>query len=182
VKPDTAGSNGIDAESFLVWVGRLQQEDVLFGVAKKRRDKLRKLAKNAGLEMQILDRAVKDADKDPDIVLRSLSTYRQYSEWLEAPGQQISLFEIPNSALLSHAEREEKARRTGYTLGLLGKFIDDQAYPADNEHHQAHLDGWHSGQKILLDRIQPINIAMDSEGKDDPAPAKEPDDDTESQE
>ena len=110
---EIAGSNQLDAESFLVWVGKLRQEDALFQVARKRRDKVRKLAKNSGVEMGVLDRVLKDADKDPDIVLKSMSTYKQYSEWLDAPGRQMSLFEIPNSSMLSHDERAEKAKRAG---------------------------------------------------------------------
>lgn len=174
-KEVAAPSNQLDAESFLVWVSKLQDEDALFQKARKRRDKVRKLAKNAGLELQIADRVIKDADKDPDVVLRFLSTYKQYSDWMQAPGQQISLFDLPNSALLTHKEREEKARRAGYTNGLLGKDPDSQAYPVDHEFHQIHMEGWHAGQKINLDRIQPINIAIEADRKDDePAPAEEP--------
>ncbi len=169
-----AQTNGLDAESFLVWVGKLKQEDALFQVARKRRDKVRKLAKNAGVEMGILDRVLKDADKDPDIVLRGMATYKQYSEWMDAPGKQFSLFDLPNSAMLSHAEREEKAKRAGYADGLMGKSVDTQAYPIDHEFHQVYMAQWHAGQKILLDRIQPINIAIESENddkaKDEPAP------------
>ena len=97
------------------------------------------------------------------MVLKFLSTYKQYSDWMQAPGQQISLFDIPNSALLTHAEREEKARRAGYTAGLMGKDPDKQAYPVDHECHQAHMEGWHAGQAILLERIQPIEISINSE-------------------
>ena len=170
---EVTGSNGIDAESFLVWVGKIRQEDALFQMAKKRRDKVRKLAKNAGVQMAELDRALKDADKDPDIVLRSLSTYQQYSAWLDAPGRQMTLFEIPNSALLSHEERQQKADRSGYTLGLMGRNPDTEAYPVDHEFHQLHMEGWHRGQKIHLDRIQPIEIAIESADKPEPEPEPE---------
>lgn len=160
-----APTNGLDAESFLVWVGKLRQENHLFTLARKRRDKVRKLAKNAGLEMGILDRVLKDADLDPDVVLKGMATYKQYSEWMDAPGRQFNLFEIPNSAMLSHKEREEKAKRAGYADGLLGKTADAQAYPTDHEFHQLYMEQWHAGQKILLERIQPIDIAIESEGK-----------------
>ena len=164
-KEVAAPTNTLDAEGFLVWVGKLKQEDALFAVARKRRDKIRKLAKNSGVEMGILDRVLKDADKDPDIVLRSMVTYKQYSEWLDAPGRQMSLFELPSSAMLSHEERQKKADRTGYALGLMGGNPDDQAYPVDNEFHQLHMEAWHRGQRVLLDRIGPINIAIESADK-----------------
>lgn len=168
---EVVGSNELDAESFLVWVGKLRQEDAMFQIARKRRDKVRKLAKNSGVEMGVLDRVLKDADKDPDIVLRSMSTYKLYSEWLDAPGRQLSLFEIPSSAMLSHDERAEKAKRAGYVNGLMGKNPDTEAYPVDHEFHQLHLQGWHDGQKILLERIQPIEFAIGSE--EAPAPELE---------
>lgn len=164
-KPLDPPSNQLDAESFLVWIGKLKQEDALFQVARKRRDKVRKLAKNAGMEMAIADRVLRDADKDPDQVLRYLSTYKQYSEWLQAPGAQMSLFDLPNSAMLTHAERQEKAKRAGYTAGLMGLNPDAEAYPVDHEFHQTYMEAWHKGQKINLDRIQPIEIAIESADK-----------------
>lgn len=167
-------TNQMDAESFLVWIGKLKQEDALFQLARKRRDRVRKLAKNNGMEMRIADQVMKDADRDPDQVLKFLSTYKQYSEWMQAPGAQMSLFDIPNSSLLSHAERAEKAKRAGYTAGLMGKNPDTEAYPVDNEFHQTHLEGWHAGQKILLERIQPIEIALESSDKPAPAEDDEP--------
>lgn len=160
-----AATNGLDAESFLVWVGKLRQENALFDLARKRRDKVRKLAKNSGMEMGILDRVLKDADKDPDIVLKGMATYKQYSEWMDAPGKQFSLFDLPNSAMLTHAEREAKAKRAGYADGLLGKTADTQAYAPDHEFHQVYMQQWHDGQRILLERIHPIEIAIESDGK-----------------
>lgn len=160
-----APANGLDAESFLVWVGKLSQENALFEVARKRRVKVRRLAKIAGMDMAILDRVLKDADKDPDIVLQGMATYKQYSEWMDAPGKQFSLFDLPNSAMLSHAEREEKAKRAGYADGLMGKTADTQAYAPDHEFHQLYMEQWHAGQKILLERIQPIDIAIESDSK-----------------
>ena len=158
-------TNEMDAESFLVWVGKLRKEDAVFELARKRRVSARRLAKVAGMDMSILDRVLKDADKDPDIVLKSMATYKQYSEWMDAPGKQFSLFDLPNSSMLSHKEREEKAKRSGYADGLLGKTADTQAYAQDHEFHQVYMEQWHAGQKIHLNRIQPIDIALDSDGK-----------------
>lgn len=170
--------NGLDAESFLVWVGKIRGEKKILDAAKKRYDKVRKLAKNSGVEMGILDRVLKDADRDPDIVLREMGTYKQYSEWMDAPGRQMSLFEIPNSALLSHAEREERAKRAGYADGLLGNNQDLQAYPVDHEFHQIYLERYYAGQKVLTDKIQPIDISINADDKPDegkpPAETTEP--------
>ena len=35
----------------------------------------------------------------------------------------------------------------------------------NHELRTQHHDGWSAGQKVLLDRIQPIDIALDSDGK-----------------
>lgn len=158
-----APTNGLDAESFLVWVGKLRQENALFELARKRRDKVRKLAKNSGMEMGILDRVLKDADKDPDIVLRSMATYKQYSEWLDAPGKQYSLFDLPSGSFLSPEERASKAKRAGYADGLMGKTADLQAYGTDHEFHQLYMEQWHQGQRILLERIVPIDLSLNSD-------------------
>lgn len=170
-KAATIGDNNppLDQEGFLVWLGKFKQEDALFALARKRRDKVRKLAKNAGVELQIMDRIIKEEEQDPDIILRWMKTYRMYSEWAMSPiGQQLSLFDIPNSSLLSHEERLKKAQRAGYALGLTGKDPDKDAYPPDHEFHQIHMEGWHNGQRILLERIKPIDDAIDSEAKPEP--------------
>ena len=169
IEPNT---NGLDHEQFLIWVGKIKQENATFALARKRRDKVRKLAKNSGVEMGILDRVLKDADADPDVILKNMATDRQYRVWMDAPGKQYSLFEIPGGAMLSHDERVKRAERAGYTHGLMGENQDLQAYPTDNEYHQTYLEAYYKGQKILTDRIQPINMAIESEDK--PAPKEDP--------
>jgi ribosome modulation factor len=165
IRPD-AGSNGVDAETFLVWLGKIEQEKALVEKARKRYGKIWKLALNAGICRKDLEMVMRFADQDPDAVLRTLSNIKQYAQWMDVPiGTQLSIFEIPSSSILSNAELGERAYRAGYVAGITGKNPDTEAYPADNEHHQRHMEGWHAGQKILLDRIQPINIALDSEGK-----------------
>jgi len=158
-------TNKMDAESFLVWVGKLKRDNAEVENARKRRVKSRRLAKNAGMDMAVLDWVLKDLDTDPDIVLQRMATRKQYSEWLDAPGKQYSLFDLPNSAMLSHKEREEKAARAGYAAGLMGDTPDAQAYPIDHEFNQIYMEQWHAGQKIHLDRIQPIEIALRADGK-----------------
>lgn len=176
VKPE-AGSNGVDAETFLVWLGKIEQEKAIAEKAKKRYGKIWKLALNAGICRKDLEMVMRFADQDPDAVLRTLANIKQYAQWMDVPiGTQLSIFEIPTSSILSSAELGERAYRAGYVAGITGKNADTEAYPSDNEHHQRHMEGWHAGQKILLDRIQPINIALNSEGK--AADAREAGDDT----
>jgi len=172
VKP---GSNSVDAETVLVYLGKIQQEEAKVAAAKKRLNKAWKLAINAGIVRKDLELVRKFSDMDADTVLGTLQRIKQYAQWLEVPiGSQMSLFEIPSSGILSSDELGERAYRAGYVAGVTGKNVDDQAYPPDNEFHQRHMEGWHAGQKVWLDRIQPIDIAMDSESKATAETAEEP--------
>ena len=79
-------------------------------------------------------------------------------------GSQLSLLDIPTSSILSSDELAERAFRAGYVLGITGLNPDEDAYPMAHEHRTRHHDGWSAGQKVLLDRIQPIDIALDGGG------------------
>ena len=160
-----AASNAPDADTVLVFLGRIRQEEARVAVAKKRLGKLWKLALNAGIVRKDLDLVRKFADQDPDAVLATIGRIRQYAQWLDVPvGSQLSLLNIPASSILSSAELGERAFRAGYVLGITGLNPDEDAYPMGHEHRTRHHDGWSAGQKVLLDRIQPIDIALDADG------------------
>ena len=159
------GSNTVDADTVLVFLGRIQQEEARVAVAKKRLGKLWKLALNAGIVRKDLELVRKFADQDPDAVLATIGRIRQYALWLDVPvGSQLSLLDIPASSILSSTELGERAFRAGYVLGITGLNPDDEAYPLAHEHRTRHHEGWSAGQKVLLDRIKPIDIALDADG------------------
>ena len=161
----TSASNAPDADTVLVFLGRIQQEEARVAVAKKRLGKLWKLALNAGIVRKDLELVRKFADQDPDAVLATIGRIRQYALWLDVPvGSQLSLLDIPASSILSSAELGERAFRAGYVLGITGLNPDDEAYPLAHEHRTRHHEGWTAGQKVLLDRIKPIDIALDADG------------------
>ena len=168
ILPDEAAaatSNAPDADTVLVFLGRIRQEEAKVAVAKKRLGKLWKLALNAGIVRKDLELVRKFADQDPDAVLATISRIRQYAQWLDVPvGSQLSLLDIPASSILSSAELGERAFRAGYVLGITGLNPDEDAYPMAHEHRARHHAGWSAGQKVLLDRIQPIDIALDAGG------------------
>ena len=168
ILPDEAAaatSNAPDADTVLVFLGRIQQEEAKVAAAKNRLGKLWKLALNAGIVRKDLELVRKFADQDPDAVLATIGRIRQYAQWLDVPvGSQLSLVDIPTSSILSSDELGERAFRAGYVLGITGLNPDDDAYPMAHEHRTRHHDGWSAGQKVLLDRIQPIDIALDANG------------------
>lgn len=170
VKP---GSNEADAETMLVFLGQIERHEAKVAAEKKLLNRVWKLAINAGIVRKDLELVRRFADQDADTVLQTMARIKKYAQALDVPiGSQFNLFEIPNSSILSSDELSERAHRAGYVAGLTGKNPDDQAYPAGHEHHARHMEGWHAGQKILLERIMPITIALESEGKaEEPAPA-----------
>ena len=162
---EVEGSNAADADTVLLFLGKIQQEEARVAVAKKRLGKLWKLALNAGIVRKDLELVRKFADQDPDAVLATIGRIRQYAQWLDVPvGAQLSLLDIPASSILSSDELGERAFRAGYVLGITGLNPDEDAYPMAHEHRTGHHDGWSAGQKVLLDRIQPIDIALDADG------------------
>lgn len=178
-----AASNGVDADTVLLYLGKIEQEEAIVARAKKRLNKVWKLALNEGIVRKDLELVRKFADQDAETVLATLARIKQYAQWMDVPiGQQMSLLEGPTGSILKTDEWADRAYRTGYVLGIRGLNPDDQAYPVDNEFHQQHVNGWHAGQKVHLDRIAKIDMALDSEGKDtkdegeddDGAPADEP--------
>lgn len=174
-RKELKGSNSVDAETVLLYLGQIQQEQALVAKAKQRLNKIWKLAINAGIVRKDLELVLKFADMDADTVLGTLQRIQQYAKWLEVPiGSQLSLFEIPSSGILSSDEIAQRAYRAGYVLGVQGKNPDDQAYPPLTDLGQKHMEGWNAGQKVHLDRIQPITIAMDASQAPPAPPAEAP--------
>lgn len=175
---EVKGSNAVDADTLLVYLGQIQKEEANVKAAKQRLNKVWKLAINAGIVRKDLELVLKFADMDPDTVLGTIARIKDYAQWLEIPiGKQLSLFEIPSSSILSQDELGERAYRAGYVLGVQAKDPDEQAYPPLTDLGQKHMEGYNAGQKVHLDRIQPITIAMDAaeiatKAEPEPAPAE----------
>lgn len=159
-----AGANGPDANTLLVYLGKIEIEEAKVAAAKKRLAKVWKLAINDGIVRKDLALVRSFMDQDPDTVLQTISRLKSYAEWLDVPiGKQLSIFDVPTSSILKPDEQADKAYRAGFVLGITGKNPDSQAYPADHEWHQQHMEGWHAGQKMLLDRIGTIDMALDAD-------------------
>jgi hypothetical protein len=170
--PPGAGHIGPDANTVLVWVGVIDRETAAVAAAKKKLAKAWKLALNDGVVRRDLERVMKMRDEDPETVMAEMSRLRQYAEWLGVPiGKQLGLFEQPRMSILNAAELSQKAHDSGYLLGITGCNPDDQAYPPTHEHHTAHNEGWHAGQAVLLAKIKPIEISLNSDAEADAAKA-----------
>ena len=163
---ELAKSNGPDPDTVLMWHGLLKADQAAVDAAKKRLAKRWKLAINDGIVREDLQRALKLGDMAPEQAFEKVQREQFYAKVLGLPiGHQMSLFDVPQSAIPTHGEMSERAKKSGYARGLMGENPDGDAYPAGHDHHQAHMEGWHAGQAVLLDRIKPIEIAMSSEGR-----------------
>lgn len=159
-------TNGVDSETVLVFVGRLLKQREKVAAEKKVEAKIKKLGITAGIVWKDLEAVLKYAELEPETVLDGLTRQKQYADFLGLPiGKQLTLFEVPTSSIMSSSERGDVAFKAGRALGLMGRDPDTQAYPVGNGHHQRHLEGWHEGQRVLLDRIVPIDIALNADGK-----------------
>jgi hypothetical protein len=159
-------SNGADAETVLVLVGRLLKQRKKVAAEKKVLAKIKKLGITQGIVWKDLEAVLKFSELEPETVLDQLTRQKQYADFLGLPiGKQLTLFEVPTSSIMSSSEQGDVAFKAGRALGLMGKDLDTQAYPVGHDHHQRHLEGWHDGQRVLLDRIVPIDIALKADGK-----------------
>ena len=169
-KESTAGSNGADAETVLLFVGQYKKQMEKVAAEKKIAGKIKKLAINSGIVWKDLELVLKYAELEPETVLDNWTRQKKYAEFLGLPiGKQLALFEVPTSSIMSSSEMGTLAFNAGRALGIMGQNPDTQAYPVDNEHHQRHMEGWHDGQKVLLNRIGTIDIALNADGKADDA-------------
>lgn len=162
---EVAGSNAADAETVLLFVGQYKKQMDKVAAEKKIAGKIKKLAINSGIVWKDLELVLKYAELEPETVLDNWTRQKKYAEFLGLPiGKQLALFEVPTSSIMSSSERGVVAFNAGRALGIMGQNPDTQAFPVDNEHHQRHMEGWHDGQKVLLNRIGTIDIALNADG------------------
>jgi hypothetical protein len=175
-----APSNGMDQDTFLVYMAKIEQQEAVVALQRKKLAKIWKLFLNEGgvrKDAELVRKFL--AQDDPNAALQMMQRIKQYATWLDVPiGQQISLFEIPTSTIPTATEQSDRAYKTGYVLGVTRKEADHQAYPADHEHHQQHMKGWHAGREVAIERMTRIELALESDGKK-PADADAPEDERE---
>ena len=157
----------VDMTTVLFYVGQMDAQDAAINLQRQRLKKIRKAAESAGIVLKDLDRARKMRDELSETTLDSMKRMASYARWMEIPiGTQLSFVDTLSS-IPKTDELAERAERQGFTDGIMGKTQDWQAYPPDNEFHQRYLTGWHRAQDEFLARIKPLEMSLDSEGKDE---------------
>jgi hypothetical protein len=178
IKPS---GNEPDADTILIFAGKIREKRAVVKVAQKALSAVRKMAINSGLVMQELLEVMADADLEPEAVAAKYARRKQYADALSVPiGTQLSIFEAraAGGVGLSHTEQCEKAYHAGYARGIMGEFPDDQAYPKLTEFGGHHEQGWTAGQAKLHERWGKVEAEIEAasakkSAKTDDPPADE---------
>jgi len=148
------GDNLPDQATVLFFVGRLKSAQTGIDAAKTIMKRVRKQAINAGIVMEDLKEEMAFAELSPEDLADKLARRARYAEYLGNPlGHQFTLFK-PGSSVLSHKDLQERAFQSGFARGVMGESLDGEAYPGNSEYYASHVNGWESGQKVLLDKIE----------------------------
>lgn len=153
-----------DVDTILYFAGKLQQTSAAKKMASKAHDLNRKHLKNAGVTMRVFDVAVQLSElDDPEAVSAYIKELLHIAGAFSAPiGTQITLFDGPASAMSA----VDQAEKDGYTLGLMGKNLDDQKYHVNTDLGRAHEAGWSRGQKVQQDKFLAMNEKIRQEEVD----------------
>ena len=171
VHPDLTGGTGRmgdnkpGKEDMIFAIGQMDAADATVKEANSARKKVRQHFKNRGFNLDMLDRARDERDKNDGTTLENLKEFKQYCEWLDLPtGFQIGLFD-GNASASAKADLTEAAYQDGFARGLLAADPDSQKWLPNSPEGQAHLRGWNDGQKVLKDKFEEMNASIAEENK-----------------
>lgn len=162
---ESTSTNGASKEDFLFFKGLFENIAGDLRDVKGRRKQARARAESVGLNVDMLDRVIKDQDNGGEVTLDELREYKRYAEWLDMPvGTQLSFLDSPKRRKQKEDDRE-KAARVGYSHGLAGAARDEQAYPPLTEIGMAYADAYDRGQDELKERFVAYNNQVDEPKK-----------------
>ncbi len=169
--PDLSGGgseahNGPDREEFLFMIGQIGKANDVIKVARKQLKTMRSQAKLRGFELEQMDRAIEERERDDNTTVEGLKVFKRYCEFLNLPiGSQITLFDTPKSNSVSQESILKRAHDAGYERGVKGDFPDNQAYPPATPEGVAHGEGWTAGQKVNAEKFIKLNEDIQSADK-----------------
>lgn len=168
--PDLSGAaaptNGPDREEFLFMVGQIARANEALKAARDAKKKLRSHFKLRGVDLEQMDLAIAEKEREDGTTVDNLRTFKRYCEFLGLPiGSQMQLFDSPQGNGVSHETILKKAYADGYERGVMGKNPDTQAYPEMMPEGQEHMRGWSDGQDVLKAKFVRLSEAMAAEEK-----------------
>lgn len=161
-KPD---SNGPDDDEILFSSGQHKKMHQAIDDARAVLKKFRSHLKLRGFNLTMMDRAMKDAEREDEATLSNMRDLQRYGKALRVPVHfQYSLFEEPlaansNDALMTRAFTDGRER------GIKGEFPDDQKWPPLTPEGQEHQRGWSEGQAVNLAKLKSLDEALAEQDK-----------------
>lgn len=161
------GHNGPAKEDFLFFVGQFKKADKRVADERAARKRLRQRAQNAGVNLDMADRAIAELDRDEGTTLSNLRDLQRYLEFLNLPvAHQMSFFDSPAAG--KRRQEEDvlmRAYNEGKSRGVMGIDPDEMAYPPLTKEGMRHAEGWGDGQAINLAKLAENSEAMEAERK-----------------
>lgn len=141
----------LDAETFHYNLGVIIQLKAAVDARRKVLKQARRAASDAGINLETLDRTIRNRELEPETVQQNILREWQYNHWAGlAPGVQPDLFSVADSK----ADDEAKWEHEGYVGGLEGETAhDNPRYDTSGPAGQARLKGWHKGQAVIAERF-----------------------------
>lgn len=150
--PPLPPPTNLDAESFHYHLGVIVQMKAAVDARRKVLKQARRAAVDAGINLETLDRTIRNRELEPETVQQNILREWQYNHWAGlAPGVQPDLFSVADSK----AEDESKWEHEGYVGGLEGETAhENPRYDTSSPAGQARLKGWYRGQKVIAERFK----------------------------
>lgn len=148
-------------------VGQIARANEALKAARDAKKKLRSHFKLRGVDLEQMDLAIAEKEREDGTTVDNLRTFKRYCEFLGLPiGSQMQLFDSPQGNGVSHETILKKAHSDGYERGVMGKNLDTQAYPEMTPEGQEHMRGWNEGRKVNLDKFTRLSEAMAASEKE----------------
>jgi uncharacterized protein (UPF0335 family) len=136
-----------ETSSIVFFAGLLSKQEELLATVRKAVRDIKRRARRAGINPEMLAQVLKLRDLPPEAVLERWSFFQRYSRALEMPiGYQMRLFDNVDPTTPDQAER------LGFVRGLQDRDPDHQ-FDHQTDLGRRHMRGWDEGQRELTARI-----------------------------
>lgn len=130
---------------------------------------IRKQAKADGVDKAELDYVLHLRKTDADSALAEMAMRTRVAKWMGHPiGTQADLF----GDGVDRTPGVERAYAEGKVAGMAGDACaPPEKWAPGGEQHQRWLDGWHDGQRVIMEGIKPLEQAAAAPGLGDTSDA-----------
>lgn len=167
-----AGStSNVSQDDVIFFRGQFRRDEENLALARAQKKKTRRRAELLGVEVEILDQAIKLEGENDATSIARLKTLQLYTRYLGLPfGHQFSFFGDEVGGDRGRLDELEEAFAKGRAHGLEGAPRDEQAYPPLTEIGMRYAEGYDDGQDVLKQRL----LAMNEEKEEPKRPRGRP--------